>query len=213
MIKRFARADMPSYWLEICLIRVVYFVIYNLLHILILKLSMRGRQWPLTSHSFTVSFFPRTPDRPPPRPPVLRWLDTNEWSSPPSHLWLLPRSLHPNPRLVESQPPPLLLPAQWLSPKALHPLSRSQPPMLQPQLQASPPSMFKWGRPSLVPSTKSQVDTLMASSPSAALAKCSTCLPSQEGPTSLMDHHNPAFLQCLMGDIKNIISQVVKGEA
>lgn len=169
-------------------------------------------QWPLTSHSIIVSPSPRTLDPLPPQHPVLRWLDTNEWSSQPSHLWRLPRSLHPKPRLVVSQPPPLLLPAQWPSPRALHPPSRSQPPMLQPQPQASPPLMFRWGQPSLAPSIKPPVGTVTASSPSAALPKSSTCLRSQELPTLLTDHRNLAFLQCLMEDIKNITSQVFPKE-
>lgn len=171
-----------------------------------------GDLWPHTA-SFPL-FSPRTPDRPQPRPPALRWLDTNGWSSRLSHLWLLPRRLRPKPRLGEPQPPLLLLPAQWLSPKALRLLNRSRPPMLLPQLRASPPSMFKWGRPSLAPSIKPQVGPLMASSPSAPLPRCSTCPPSREVLTSLMDPHSPAFLRCLTGDIKNIISQVLsKGEA
>lgn len=152
--------------------------------------------------------FPHRTLGPQPRHPVLRWRGTSEWSSRPSHLWPLPRSLHPNPRRGESRPPPPLLPAQWQSPKALHLLNRSQPPTLPPPPQASPPSMFRWGQPSLDPSTKSQGGTLMASSPSAAPPKCSTCPPSPEVLTLLMDHRNLAFLQCLMEDIKSIISQV-----
>lgn len=162
----------------------------------------------LTQHHL---FPPRTLGLLQPRHPALRWPDTNEWSSQPSHLWRLPRSLHPKPRLVASQPPPLL-PAQWPSPRALHLLSRSQPPMLRPRPQASPPSMSKWGQPSLAPSIKSPAGTVTASSPSAALPKSSTCLPSQEVPTLLTDHRSLAFLQCLMEDIKNITSQAFPKE-
>lgn len=155
---------------------------------------------------------PRTRDPLRPRLPALRWLATNEWSSRPSHPWRPPRSPPPKPRRAASQPPFLLLPAQWPSRRALPLPSRFQPPTPQPRPPANPPLTFRWGQPSLGPSIKSPVGTVSASSPSAALPMSSTCPPSQEVPTSLTDRRNLAFPQCLMEGTRNITSQVFPKE-